>query len=84
MSGTGMSGTLTGVYPSTEKLKNAGITGKVMNKMMEAALEKGLSYEKETLPEWLMKQYGLVTSLCKPIGCLCANYKVVLPSCGLV
>ena len=58
--GAGMSGTLTGVYPSTEKLKNAGITGKVMNKMMEAALEKGLSYEKETLPEWLMKQHGLV------------------------
>ena len=55
-----MTGTLTGVYPSTEKLKNSGITGKVMNKMMEAALEKGLSYEKETLPEWLMKQYGLV------------------------
>ena len=58
--GAGRAGTLTGVYPSTEKLKNAGITGKVMNKMMEAALEKGLSYEKETLPEWLMKQYGLV------------------------
>lgn len=58
--GATMTGTLTGVYPSTEKLKNAGITGKVMNKMMEAALEKGLTYEKETLPEWLMKQYGLV------------------------
>ena len=55
-----LTGKLTGVYPSTEKLKNSGITGKVMNKMMEAALEKGLSYEKETLPEWLMKQYGLV------------------------
>ena len=55
-----VTGTLTGVYPSTEKLKNAGITGKVMNKMMEAALERGLSQEKETLPEWLMKQYGLV------------------------
>ena len=58
--GAGVTGTLTGVYPSTEKLKNAGITGKVMNKMMEVALEKGLTYEKETLPEWLMKQYGLV------------------------
>ena len=58
--GAAVTGTLTGVYPSTEKLKNAGITGKVMNKMMEAALEKGLTYEKETLPEWLMKQYGLV------------------------
>ena len=55
-----VTGTLTGVYPSTEKLKNAGITGKVTNKIMEAALEKGLAQEKETLPEWLMKQYGLV------------------------
>ena len=58
--GTVMSGTLTGVYPSTEKLKNAGITGKVMNKNMEAALDKGLVQEKETLPEWLVKQHGLV------------------------
>ena len=32
-------GTMTGVYPSTEKLKNAGITGKVMNKIMAAALQ---------------------------------------------
>ena len=55
-----VTGTLTGVYPSTEKLQKAGITGKVMNKIMEAALEKGLAQEKETLPEWLMKQYGLV------------------------
>ena len=60
MGGAALTGTLTGVYPSTEKLKNAGITGKVMNKIMEAALEKGLAQEKETLPEWLMKQYGLV------------------------
>lgn len=58
--GTVMSGTLTGVYPSTEKLKNAGITGKVMNKIMEAALDKGLVQEKETMPEWLVKQHGLV------------------------
>ena len=29
---------MTGVYPSTEKLKNGGITGKAMNKLMEAAL----------------------------------------------
>ena len=27
------SGKLTGIYPSTEKLKNAGITGKVMNRL---------------------------------------------------
>ena len=53
-------GTMTGVYPSTEKLKNGGVTGKVMNKLMEAALAKGLSYIEESLPEYIMKQYGLV------------------------
>ena len=35
---SGTSGVLTGVYPSTEKLKNAGITGKVMLRMMSTAL----------------------------------------------
>ena len=53
-------GNMTGVYPSTEKLKNSGITGKVMTKIMEAAVEKGLPAERETLPEYLMKQCGLV------------------------
>ena len=51
---------MTGVYPSTERLKNAGVTGKVMSKIMEAALEKGLGFENETLPEYIMKQYGIV------------------------
>ena len=51
---------MTGVYPSTEKLKNAGITGKVMNRIMETALERGLQAEKETMPEHLIRQYGLV------------------------
>ena len=46
---TEASGTMTGVYPSTEKLKNGGVTGKVMNKIMEAALDKGLVQEKETV-----------------------------------
>lgn len=53
-------GSMTGVYLSTEKLKNAGITGKVMNRIMEAALERGLQAEKETMPEHLIRQYGLV------------------------
>jgi len=53
-------GSMTGVYPSTEKLKTAGITGKVMNRIMEAALERGLQAEKETMPEHLIRQYGLV------------------------
>ncbi len=51
---------MTGVYPSTEKLKNGGITGKVMNRLMEAALEKGLPYLEESMPEYLMRQCGLV------------------------
>ena len=53
-------GHMTGVYPSTEKLKNAGLTGKVMNKIMEAALNKGLAAMEESLPEYIMKQQGLI------------------------
>ena len=53
-------GKMTGVYPSSEKLRNAGITGKMMNRMMEAALEKGLQAERETLPEYLIRRQGLV------------------------
>ncbi len=52
--------TMTGVYTSTEKLKNSGVTGKVMNKLMESALNKGLPYIEESLPEYIMKQCGLV------------------------
>ena len=57
---TGAGATMTGVYPSTEKLKTGGITGKVMNKLMEAALNKGLPFVEESMPEDLMRQYGLV------------------------
>ena len=65
MAGTGRTitragGSMTGVYASTERLKNAGVTGKVMNKMMEAALDRGLPYIEESLPEYVMKQCGLV------------------------
>ena len=62
--GAGLAGlsssTMTGVYPSTEKLKNSGITGKVMTKIVSAAVEKGLPCMEETLPEYIMKQAGLV------------------------
>ena len=56
----GVSGTLTGVYPSTEKLKNAGITGKVMLKLMAEALSTVLPTVEETLPKYVMKEKGLV------------------------
>ena len=58
IAGTG--GRMTGVYPSTEKLKNAGITGKMMNKMVDAALNKALGDFEETMPEYLIRQCGLV------------------------
>lgn len=53
-------GTMTGVYPSTEKLKNAGITGKVMNKIMASALNAAGGSIQETLPEYVLKEKGLV------------------------
>ena len=53
-------GTLTGVYPSTEKLKNAGITGKVMCKLQSAALAMCLPEIKETLPDYVLKENALV------------------------
>ena len=53
-------GTLTGVYPSTEKLKTSGITEKVMGRLMGAALNLALPDVRETLPDYIMKEKGLV------------------------
>ena len=58
--GQDIGGTMTGVYTSTDKLKNSGITGKIMTKIMTAAIERGLPCMEETLPEYIMKQAGLV------------------------
>ena len=52
-------GVLTGVYPSTERLKNAGITGKVMCKMQSAALALCLPEVTETLPDYVLGELGL-------------------------
>ena len=57
---TTSAGTMNGIYPSTERLKNGGITGKMMTRIMESALEKGLQNTQESLPEYIMKQCGLV------------------------
>ncbi len=60
-SGNGVpTGTMTGVYPSTEKLKNAGVTGKVMNKIMASALQSVGNRIQETLPEYILKERNLV------------------------
>lgn len=53
-------GVMTGVYPSTDKLKNSGITGKVMNTLMHTALDNCLDRMQETLPEYILKEKGLV------------------------
>ncbi len=53
-------GVLTGVYNSTEKLKAAGITGKVMLKLIGTALEGVLPTLQETLPDYILKEKGLV------------------------
>lgn len=52
-------GGLTGVYPSTEKLKNSGITGKVMCKLMATALSLCLPEIEETLPEYVLSENAL-------------------------
>lgn len=52
---------ITGVYPSTEKLKTSGITGKVMCHLMANALNEYLHGFEETLPEYVMKDNNLVS-----------------------
>ena len=56
----GTTGVLTGVYPSTERLKNAGVTGRVMTRLVGAALEAVLPGLQETLPDYILKEKSLV------------------------
>ncbi|MCQ2162630.1 MAG: ATP-dependent DNA helicase RecG [Bacteroidales bacterium] len=58
--GGSLSGMLTGVYTSTDKLRNGGITGKVMNKIMSSALEYSIADVEETLPDHILREKGLV------------------------
>lgn len=57
--GSQVGGRLVGVYPSGEKLRNCGITGKVMNRIMQGALNAALGQEEETLPLYILEKYGL-------------------------
>ncbi|MCQ2177961.1 MAG: ATP-dependent DNA helicase RecG [Bacteroidales bacterium] len=50
---------LTGVYQSTEKLRNGGITGKVMCRLQAEALSICLPLIGETLPEYVIRDNGL-------------------------
>nr|HPH16779.1 OB-fold nucleic acid binding domain-containing protein [Bacteroidales bacterium] len=49
-----------GVYPSTEKIRNANINGKIFRTMVEAAFEKiGTEIISETLPASILEEFGL-------------------------
>ena len=58
--GSVSAGVLTGVYPSTEKLKNGGITGKVMLRLMTEALNEALPVLQDPLPDYILSEKGLV------------------------
>ena len=58
--GAAAAGVMTGVYASTDKLKTSGITGKVMNKLMANALHLCLPEIRETLPDYVLQEKGLV------------------------
>lgn len=56
---TDAGGMLTGVYPSTEKLKNAGITNRMICNLMRSALALCLPEIKESLPEYILSEMQL-------------------------
>ncbi len=58
--GSESAGVMTGVYPSSDKMRQAGITGKVMNRLMSNALRLALPEVEESLPEYVLKDNGLV------------------------
>lgn len=58
--GSPQKGVMTGVYPSTERLRSAGVTGRVMNKLMASALGAALPEISETLPRYVIEENGLV------------------------
>ena len=53
-------GKFVGVYSSSEKLKNCGITGKVMGRIMQGALNVSLGLQEDPLPDYILQKYGLV------------------------
>ena len=53
-------GVMTGVYSSTEKLHNAGITNKFFEKLLATLLERVLGTLEETLPAYILQQKRLV------------------------
>ena len=57
---TEQNGRMTGIYQSSDKLRNAGITAKAMNKMVEHALDMALPDIEESLPREFLIEKGMV------------------------
>ncbi len=55
------SGFLQPVYTTTEKLKRSRIDSKVIGRLQKNLLEKALPHIQETLPDYLIDQYGFVS-----------------------
>ena len=52
------SGSMVGIYSTTEKMKNGGFGIKAITKIESLLLEKTLPHIKETLPEYIIKSMG--------------------------
>jgi len=52
-------GTLCGVYPSTEKIKNAGLGNKTFSSLIRELLGKALPQVQETLPAYIIERQRL-------------------------
>ncbi len=52
---------LEGIYSTTEKLKNVGLGSKGISKIVKTLLEKISESIEETLPEYLIKKYNLLS-----------------------
>ncbi len=53
-------GNMIGVYPSTEKIRNSGISNKQFAKMVSVALKQTLDIIPESLPEYVLAQKNLM------------------------
>lgn len=54
-------GSMLGVYPSTERLKNSGLGNKQIANLIELALKEGLGSLEEILPNTIIKEFALLS-----------------------
>lgn len=54
-----LAGTMVGIYPSTDAIKNSGLSNKSFAKLEAALLEQTLPYISETLPQYIIENRRL-------------------------